>query len=214
MYSRFGKVKQIDASKGVNEVFEQTKKAMLPEIFFIIGQKGSGKSTLAKELAYRTNMEVLSFDKFIKESGFNPNSYDDEEVTMALIKRLINETSPRVLLEDFPRSEKQARLFIKNCVAPSEVFYIKCSKDICQERLLDIGSDHPKYVPSAILAKQVKRFHENSGTLIPYLAANTRFNEINGEHPLPHVLKEVFTVVEPTIIHVRTGGNTTTELRK
>jgi len=131
MYSRFGKVKQIDASKGVNEVFEQTKKAMLPEIFFIIGQKGSGKSTLAKELAYRTNMEVLSFDKFIKESGFNPNSYDDEEVTMALIKRLINETSPRVLLEDFPRSEKQARLFIKNCVAPSEVFYIKCSKDIC-----------------------------------------------------------------------------------
>jgi adenylate kinase family enzyme len=169
MYSRFGKVKHIDASKAVNEVFEATKKAMLPEIFFMIGPKGSGKSTVAKELAYRTNMEVLSFDKFLKESGFNPASYDDEEATMALIKRLINETAPRVLLEDFPRSEKQARLFIKNCVAPSEVFYIRCSKDACQERLLEIGPDHPSYVPSALLAKQVKRFHENSGTLLPYL---------------------------------------------
>jgi adenylate kinase family enzyme len=175
---------------------------------------GSGKSTIAKELAYRTNMEVLSFDKFLKESGFNPANYDDEEVTMALIKRLINETAPRLLLEDFPRSEKQARFFIKNCVSPSEVFYIRCSKDICQERLLDIGADHPSYVPSAILAKQVKRFHDNSGSLLPYLSANTRFNEINGEKDLPHVLKDVYTVVEPTIIHVRTGGNTTTELRK
>jgi adenylate kinase family enzyme len=106
MYSRFGKVKHIDASKSVSEVFEATKKAMLPEIFFMIGPKGSGKSTLAKELAYRTNMEVLSFDKFLKEAGFNPSNYDDEEVTHSLIKRLINETAPRLLLEDFPRSEK------------------------------------------------------------------------------------------------------------
>ena len=106
MYSRFGKVKHIDASKSVNEVFDATKKAMLPEIFFMIGPKGSGKSTIARELAYRTNMDVLSFDKFLKEAGFNPINYDDEEVTHALIKRLINETAPRVLLEDFPRSEK------------------------------------------------------------------------------------------------------------
>ena len=44
---------------------------------------------------------------------------DDEEVTLALVKRLVNETAPRVLIEDFPRNEVQARLFIKNCVAPS-----------------------------------------------------------------------------------------------
>ncbi len=126
----------------------------------MVGPKGSGKSTIAKELAYRTNMDVLNFEKFLKDAGFNPNNYDDEEVTLTLVKRLINETSPRILLEDFPRSETQARLFIKNCVAPSEVFYIRCSKDICQERLLDIGADHPSYLPSSILSKQVKRFHE------------------------------------------------------
>ena len=72
MYTRLGKVKHIDASKSVNEVFLATKKAMLPEIFFMIGPKGSGKSTIAKELANRTNMEVLSFDRFLAHAGLNP----------------------------------------------------------------------------------------------------------------------------------------------
>ena len=130
MYARFGKVKHIDASKGINEVFEETKKAMIPQIFFIVGPKGSGKSTVAKELALRTNMTVLNFDHFLKSSDFDINDYDDEEATLALIKYLVNETNPRILLEDFPRTEKQARLFTKNCVAPSEVFYIRCSKDV------------------------------------------------------------------------------------
>ena len=31
MYAKFGKVKHIDASKSVDQVFEQTKKAMLQE---------------------------------------------------------------------------------------------------------------------------------------------------------------------------------------
>lgn len=153
LYAKFGKVKHIDASKTVSEVFEATKKAMLPEVFFMIGPKGSGKGTFAKDLAARTNMEVLSFDKFIRESGFDANDYDDEEVTLALVKRLVNETAPRFIIEDFPRNEKQARLFIKNCVAPSEVFYLRCSKDICQERLLEIGPSNPSYIPSTILAK-------------------------------------------------------------
>lgn len=214
MYARFGKVKHIDASKSVGEVFEETKKAMLPQVFFMIGPKGSGKSTVATELASRTNMIVLRFDHFLKSKGFDVNDYDDEEATMSLVHHLVHETNPRVLIEDFPRNEKQARLFIKNCVTPSEVFYIRCAKDICQERLLEIGSSHPSYVPSALLSKQVKRFYETSAPLIAYLKKSTRFFEINGERILPNVLKEVYSVIEPTVIHIRTGGNASNDLRK
>ncbi len=214
MYARFGKVKHIDASKGVAEVFEATKKAMLPQVFFMIGPKGSGKSTVARELANRTNMVVLNFNHFLREHHFDLNDYDNEEATMALVRYLVNRTNPRVLIQDFPRNETQARLFIKNCVAPTEVFYIRCGKDMCQERLLEIGSGHPSYVPSALLSKQVKRFYETSGPLIAYLKKNTHFTEINGEKILPNVLKDVYSVVEPTIIHIRTGGNASNELRK
>jgi Cdc6-like AAA superfamily ATPase len=131
MYAKFGKVKHIDASKSVNEVFEATKKAMLPEIFFMIGPKGSGKSSVAKKLGDRANMQVINFKAFLAKSGINPDDYDDEEATLALVHHLVNETSPRILVEDFPRNEKQARLFIRNSVKPSEVFYVRCSKDIC-----------------------------------------------------------------------------------
>jgi adenylate kinase family enzyme len=99
-------------------------------------------------------------------------------------------------------------------VTPSEVFYIRCAKDICQERLLEIGSGHPSYVPSALLSKQVKRFYETSAQLIAYLKKSTRFFEINGEVILTNVLKEVYSIVEPTVIHIRTGGNASNDLRK
>lgn len=51
--------------------------------------------------------------------------------------------------------------------------------------------------------------------MISYLKQNTHFNEINAERPLATVLKDVFSVVEPTVIHIRTGGNApSNDLRK
>lgn len=215
MYGRFGKVKRIDASKSVSEVFEATKRAMLPEVFFLVGPKGSGKAALARELGARGNMEVLHFERFLKENGYPSFGFDEEEATLALIKKLVHETAPRFLLVDFPRTETQARLFIKNCVPPSEVFYLRCSKDVCQERLLEISPESPSYLPSSILAKQVKRFHDQAATLLPYLRANTSFREIDAERALPAVLKDASSAIEPIVIHIRTGGNApANDLRK
>lgn len=136
-------------------------------MFFLIGPKCSGKSSLGGALAEKTNMHLLNFTKFVKEHGLKGK--DDETVTMALIKHLINEIHPRILLEDFPQNEMQAKFFIKNCVAPSEVFYLNCSKDVCQERMLEMGRDHPNYLPSSILSKKIKKFHSSAATLIPFL---------------------------------------------
>lgn len=207
MYSRLGKVKRIDASKPVSEVFQQTKKAMLPQVFFMIGPKGCGKSTVARELGTRTQMQVINFDKFLIQAGQNPDDFDDEEATLALVNSLVNETAPRILLEDFPRTEKQARLFIHNCITPSEVFYIKCSKDICQERLLELGTQDPNYLSSNTLTQDTKKFNENNQTMLPFLKSSASFREINGEQILKNVLRDVYAVVEPTVIHVRSGAN-------
>ena len=160
-------------------------------------------------------MEVVNFTKFLASVGLNPNDFDDEEATLALVRNLVNETSPRILIEGFPRTEKQARLFIRNCVSPSEVFYIKCSKDICQERVLDLGQANPGYVSSSVLTQQIKNFNDHAVTLIPFLKSlTTSFREVNGEQILANVLKEVCAVVEPTVIHVRHGVEGTQELTK
>lgn len=152
---------------------------MLPETFFLIGPKCSGKTTLGKALAERTNMKILNFSQFLKSQDLK--NTDDETKTMALIKNLVNETVPRVLIEDFPQNEFQAKFFIKNCLPPSEVFYISCSKDTCQERMLSLGKENPNYLPSSILSKKIKNFHDSAATLLPFLKAQTNFHEINSE---------------------------------
>lgn len=100
LYEQFGKVRRIDASKDIQDVYEQTKKAMLPSISFILGPKTSGKSTLGKALADRTNMKFIDFNNFVEENGLA--GQDDDEVTGALIKSMVNEHCPRVLLKNFP----------------------------------------------------------------------------------------------------------------
>jgi len=74
---------------------------------------------------------------------------------MALIKHLIDTIHTRVLLEDFPQNEFQAKFFVKNCIKPERAFQLDCSKDSCQERMLKIGRANPRYLPSAILAKKI-----------------------------------------------------------
>lgn len=91
MYRKFGKVRQIDASGSVNEVYAMTKKALLPDVFFLNGPKGSGKTTVGKQLAEKTNMEVLNFDKFIKNQKMQGK--DDEAKVFKLIGYLLDTVS-------------------------------------------------------------------------------------------------------------------------
>jgi adenylate kinase family enzyme len=150
-------------------------------------------------------MEVLNFDRFLSHAGLNPQDFDDEEATLALVRHLVNETSPRILIEDFPRTEKQARLFIRNSVLPTEVFYVKCSKDVCQERLMELEPSHPSYISSTSLTQHIQHFTSSLSSLLPFLSSACSLRTVNGEETLANVLAQVFSVVEPTVIHVRNG---------
>ena len=99
-YEQFGKVRRIDANRDVLDIYEDTRRAMLPQISCVIGPKASGKTTLGNALCERTNMKLINYNEFIAEQ--NLADCDDETKTSALIKRLSGEICPRVLLEDFP----------------------------------------------------------------------------------------------------------------
>jgi len=204
-YKVFGKVRVINTSQDVDQVYKDTQDALLPEVFFLLGQKASGKSTVGSTLAEKTNMTHMKFDDFVKK--YSLQKADDETVTFALIKELLDEVSPRILIENFPQNMIQAKCFIRNCTNPSRVFYCKCSKDSCQERMITLGKEHPFYVPSAILSKRIKQFHDQSPSLIPYLKDNTLFHEIDCDQDLKFVHKQINDIVEPTIIHIRSGSN-------
>lgn len=104
LYNKFGKIYAID-SNGDDEgaIYEETRKAILPQILTIIGPQGSGKSKLGQALCERTNCVSIDFSTFVKEKGLSKK--DEETQTMALIKQLAKEVSPRVLIEEFPQTE-------------------------------------------------------------------------------------------------------------
>jgi len=150
-------------------------------------------------------MALINFPKFVTENNLQKS--DEETVVCALIKQLSLEICPRVLIEDFPQTEFQAKFFNKNCVEPLEVFVMNCSKDICQERMFAMGETHPSYIPSSILAKKVQIYNERAKSLIPFLQKNTHCHIINSEQQFNQTMKQICTCIEPTIVNVRSSGS-------
>ena len=205
MYSRFGKVREVDGSGDPIQVFNATRKAMLPQISWICGPKISGKTTLGNMLATRTNANLLKFTDFVKQHGLERS--DDETVVQALIQQLALEISPRILIEDFPQNNYQAKYFIKNSVAPSRVFVLSCSKDLSQERMIQVSQSSPDYMPSALLSKSIADYNANLKEMLDYLRKETVLSEVNTEQNLDQSFKEVCAVVEPSVINIRSSGS-------
>jgi adenylate kinase family enzyme len=150
-YKKFGKVRHIDATGSISEVYTQSKAAVLPQTMFILGPKASGKTTIGNCMASRTNGKLIDFNQFCQNQGLE--GQDDETVTTQFIKHLAKQVTPRLILENFPQNSFQAKFFLRNGCTPSNVFALQCTKDICQERMIDLGEGHPQYVSSSILSK-------------------------------------------------------------
>ena len=71
--------------------------------------------------------------------------------------------------------------------------------------MLDLGTTHLNYLPSSILSKKIKKFHESAKTLLPFLRGSTNFHEINSEQTFNNSLKDLCKTIEPVVVHVRTG---------
>lgn len=166
-YKKFGKVSEIDALGSIAETYAQTKKAILPQCTCLLGPKASGKTTIGNALSSRTNAKLIDFREFLKDNGLE--GQDDELVTTRFIKSLSQEVTPRVILENFPQNLVQARYFLRNGTVPVNIFNLKCSKDICQERMIDLGEKHANYVPSSVLSKMIKQFYDSSVKFTPFL---------------------------------------------
>ena len=159
-YTKFGKVRRIDATGDVNDVYAATRQAIIPQTMFLIGPKACGKTAIAANMAERTNMKHVDFVQWRKDCGLREAG--DEEVCAKLIDALAHEVKPRVVIESFPENEFQAKYFLRNCKQPANVFGLTCSIDISQERMQQLGEGSAGYVSSAILSQKIREYTESS----------------------------------------------------
>jgi hypothetical protein len=85
------------------------------------------------------------------------------------------------------------------------VFYVRCSIDDCQERMLQTGKDSPDYLPSSILSKKIRNFNEHAEKLLPLLRQSVpnKFVELDtSAKSFAHSLQKLSKSVEPTILNL------------
>jgi adenylate kinase family enzyme len=80
--------------------------------------------------------------------------------------------------------------------------------------MLELGENHPAYVPSSILSKKIKKYHDESKDLLPFLQSSTNFIEVNTDQAFDKSMEEVYRNIEPLVIHVRPGGGSSGDLRR
>lgn len=205
MYQKFGKVREVDGSGDSFTVWALTRRAMLPQVTFLVGPMCSGKTALGTALCSRTNAKLVNYGKFLKEQGLE--SCDDDEQVLSLINSLASEICPRVILEDFPRTIYQAKFFLKNACEPRNVFVLNCSKDQSQERMLQVPQKSESYLPSSLLSKKIGVYNKNMEELLPFLQCETNCNEISTVEAFNVSFKNMCACVEPTIVSVRSSGS-------
>jgi hypothetical protein len=67
---------------------------------FMLGPKASGKTKVSQEMCRRSNMNHMDFTEFLTSK--NLQDCDEEDVCMALLDCLANESYPRMIIENFP----------------------------------------------------------------------------------------------------------------
>lgn len=131
---------------------------------------------------------------------------------------MVETPAARVLIEEFPQTELQARYFSKNCVDPTHVFYVRCSLDDSQDRMLTLGKTNPLYLPSAILSKKIKMFNEHAVKLLPFLKQTTNLVELDtSSKSSEKSFQDICKIVEPTVLHIRSfaeGSNSDQDVVK
>ena len=78
---------------------------------------------------------------------------------------------------------------------------------MCQERMIDLGQEHPCYVSSSILSKKIKQYYDNGVELLPYLKEKSSLTEIDTDQAFDKTMASVYKCIEPLVIHVRPGTN-------
>jgi adenylate kinase family enzyme len=153
-------------------------------------------------------MRHIRWPDYLAANGLADASDDDK--ILKLIEELAVERTPRVFLERFPENLYQAKFFVRNCKAPSHVFNMICSQDVCQERMLELGAGSPGYLSSGILAQKVNAYNAAAKEILPYLKEQVGegFCAIDAEKTVAQILTEVRAAYEPTVIHIRPGPDT------
>jgi len=73
--------------------------------------------------------------------------------------------------------------------------------------MFSLGENHPDYLHSAILAKEVSDYNQRSKKLLPMLKNNCATFTVESSQALNQSIKQARKCIEPTLVHLRHSGS-------
>jgi calcium-dependent protein kinase len=158
LYEPFGIVRKVDCLGKITEVTDRIIKALRPELFFVSGVFASGKSSLAKTWGEQHEMHYVKLSEIKGYRRYSSSyTYDDErEVAVALVNYLQSlKHERRVIVDGFPESAHQARIFASIFGEPNKIVHLTCAQDVAYQRI----PNSKAYAQSALRAKEVTGYY-------------------------------------------------------
>mmetsp|Transcript_28305 Transcript_28305/g.32744 ORF Transcript_28305/g.32744 Transcript_28305/m.32744 type:complete len:975 (+) Transcript_28305:18-2942(+) len=126
-YRRLGKVRTINSDRSVSDVYKSTLKELLPNVITFYGAPVLGKTTLAKNLARTLNYELLNLQDFYR--AYNLTKAPCETKMDQLIAYLRDHHKRNFVIDSFPETLRQAKIFVEHFTHPLYTFYLDATKD-------------------------------------------------------------------------------------
>lgn len=124
-YNHFGKVKTIDGSKSIDDVYKLVQDAIKPNIIFMYGPPCVGKTECSRRLSEKIKYHFVNLETFDKQYAVK-NETDR-------INKLINylQAAPfnNFIIDSFFSSKSDAEIFLNHFSAPYKLFYYDSPKD-------------------------------------------------------------------------------------
>lgn len=200
-YKKYGVVTTINSDLADNEIYQNLKENMFPEIYCIIGKKYSGKTLISKVLTERTAMKYINFSDFLNEPYIAKKINDDEYVINQFIIKLREEESKKVIVENFPMKREYYTIFVQNCKNFNKIFYLNADNNECSERMRKLGINHKDYIGCCELNKFLTEF-ELKKTYLDFLRkkCGDSFVELNVNKVFKLVQEDIIQKIAPKIL--------------
>lgn len=193
-YKQLNVVRDVDSLGVTERVFRRLKRAIQPEVFFLIGAPGCGKSTLGKKMAEKYNLEFLDAEKILWEktvSNTMKKITNDDAITKKIILTMEQQSKMRFLIQGYPMNMYQLKQFEIAFGPPTMMLYLALYK----EELI-LRCKRPK------ITQEYAAFVKTAGTMLDYVEKKDYFSRINVNTTIEESLDQIALAVEPEVVMI------------
>ncbi|KAL4450880.1 hypothetical protein ABPG74_011722 [Tetrahymena malaccensis] len=200
-YNHFGKVKTMDGSKSVDEVYKQVQEQIKPNLIFMYGPPCVGKTETARRLSEKIKYHFVNLEAFDKQHLVK----SETDRINKLINYLQDAPYNNFIIDSFFNSKNDAEVFLKHFSLPFRIFYFDSPKD-------EVMNNIQKYILDEKERKRQKDAYEQfikcRGGILSLIQNQPYFVKVNSVDTIPNIIKFILNNIRPLVISAFTYNNT------